>query len=441
VRVWDPVTGCPVGEPLAGHTGAVSGVCAVPGADREGRRDGRTWIASAGADSTVRVWDPVTGCPVGEPLAGHTGPVHMVCAVRGADASDPSGGRTWIASAGGDGTVRVWDPVTGHSVGEPMSASLTSVAALQPLQAPDAACAVVHSAGHVQLWDPDTAALTSVAPTDRHVSALTELGTRAGTGPAWVIADTTGRLAVLTPGQNAPTRATRLGDDTLCLLPVPGEPAQLACASRDGTVTLLDAATLHSTGPPLTGHAGPIRTLCLLTSVRDSVILASAGNDATIRLWDPRRRVALGKPLTGHIGWIWSLTAIPVPGRPASLLASAGADATVRLWDPRTGQAAQPPLHGHTDQVRAVACATASDGSTLLASGSHDGTVRLWHPATGQPIHTIPLGIPIHALLQQQPDHHSRRRTGDGATITVGLRTGVLSLDLDRSMFPTGDHF
>jgi hypothetical protein len=70
------------------------------------------------------------------------------------------------------------------------------------------------------------------------------------------------------------------------------------------------------------------------------------------------------------------------------------------------------------------------------ARWAHLGTVRLWHPTTGQPIHTIPLGIPIHALLPQPPDQHSRQRTHGGATITVGLRTGILSLDLSQTMFP-----
>ena len=37
-----------------------------------------TRIASGGFDNTVRVWDPATGKPVGDPLTGHTGPVWSV---------------------------------------------------------------------------------------------------------------------------------------------------------------------------------------------------------------------------------------------------------------------------------------------------------------------------------------------------------------------------
>jgi len=67
--------------------------------------DGR-WLASAGGDGTVRIWDPVTGT-AGHLLTGHTDPV-VALAVA------PDG--RWLASAGGDGTVRIWDPATGEAI-------------------------------------------------------------------------------------------------------------------------------------------------------------------------------------------------------------------------------------------------------------------------------------------------------------------------------------
>src|SRR5262249_31399143 len=45
---------------LTGHTGSVWAVVAVPLAD------GGTLLASAGADGTVRLWDPLTGAARGE---------------------------------------------------------------------------------------------------------------------------------------------------------------------------------------------------------------------------------------------------------------------------------------------------------------------------------------------------------------------------------------
>jgi len=75
VRLWDPVTGTPVGDPLTGHTDGVTAVAAVP------LPDGRTLLATTSDDETVRLWDPITAAPVGDPLTGHTDGVTAVAAV------------------------------------------------------------------------------------------------------------------------------------------------------------------------------------------------------------------------------------------------------------------------------------------------------------------------------------------------------------------------
>ena len=72
-------------------------------------------LASAGSDGTVRLWNPVTGQPVGAPL--HATAQAGVFGV----AFSPDG--KLLATAGDDGTVRLWDPVTGQPVGAPLRAT------------------------------------------------------------------------------------------------------------------------------------------------------------------------------------------------------------------------------------------------------------------------------------------------------------------------------
>ena len=67
-------------------------------------------LATAGGDNTVRLWDPGTGQPIGEPL-GHTG---MVTDVE----FSPDGHR--LATASGDRTVQLWDADTGRPIGDPL---------------------------------------------------------------------------------------------------------------------------------------------------------------------------------------------------------------------------------------------------------------------------------------------------------------------------------
>jgi hypothetical protein len=110
IRLWDPATGEPAGL-LSGHAGPVLALCRF-------EVDGRPRLASAGYDDVVRIWDPDTGAELqtlstrraGDEDGTGRGPaLRAVCQVREA-------GRTLVAAAGDDGTVGVWDPVTGEQV-------------------------------------------------------------------------------------------------------------------------------------------------------------------------------------------------------------------------------------------------------------------------------------------------------------------------------------
>ena len=77
-----------------------------------------TMLATAGADGTVRLWDTATQQEVGTPMTAGTQPVYTV-------AFSPDG--TMLATAGADGTVRLWDTATRQEVGTPMTAGTQPV--------------------------------------------------------------------------------------------------------------------------------------------------------------------------------------------------------------------------------------------------------------------------------------------------------------------------
>jgi WD40 repeat protein len=104
-------------------------------------------LATADGDGTVRLWNPATGQPVGAPLpvdASGNGGVNAV-------AFSPDG--RLLATAGGDGTVRLWDPATGQPIGSPLPAD-TSGTAYDVAFSPDGKLlASADSDGTVRLWE------------------------------------------------------------------------------------------------------------------------------------------------------------------------------------------------------------------------------------------------------------------------------------------------
>jgi WD40 repeat protein len=73
VKLWDPMTCQPVGDPLGGHVGWVLAVAPIS------LPNGRVLLATGGEDATVRIWDPLTSTEITRLVVG--APVHdlLVC--------------------------------------------------------------------------------------------------------------------------------------------------------------------------------------------------------------------------------------------------------------------------------------------------------------------------------------------------------------------------
>ena len=116
IILWDTSTWEQVVEPLVGHEEGSECenyheyVCPHQINSLSFSPDGRI-LASAGRDMTIRLWNPSTGESIGDPLTGHDDWISQV-------AFSPDG--TILASASWDGTILLWDPSTGESIEPPL---------------------------------------------------------------------------------------------------------------------------------------------------------------------------------------------------------------------------------------------------------------------------------------------------------------------------------
>ena len=367
---------------LPADPSTVSGVALSPGGNL---------LASAGADGTVRLWNPATGHPVGAPL-------HATSAQYGVKGVAFSPGGNLLASADGDGTVRLWNPATGHPARAPLQTGSGDQGGVNGVAFSPGGnlLASADGDGTVRLWNPATGhpARAPLQTGSGDQGGVNGVAFSPG-GNLLASADADGTVRLWNPhtGQpaGAPLHATGDQSPVFGVAFSPGG-RLLASADFDGMVRLWNPATGHPAGAPLHATSAHYGVYGVAFSPRGT-LLASAGADGTVRLWNPATGQPAGAPLQTSAQGFVSGVAFSPGGK---LLASAGADGTVRLFNPATGHPAGAPLQTHSGDQGGVNGVAFSPGGNLLASAGGDGTVRLWNPATGQPA-----GAPLHATSAQ----------------------------------------
>jgi len=363
---------------------------------------GERTIATASLDTTVRLWDPLTGRDLGALPAHH----------RWVWPFTLEAGGERLATGAGDGVVRVWSPseraelaalpghgeriwtavfdpagrllATGDDTGTARLFDLGSGQLVRELTghhqsvyrvafSPDGTLlATSDHQGVVRVWDVDGLAGSgpvhelaghpaAVYTLDFHpTEPLLASGDTAGQVRLWRLAG--GADGVAGPGGRAPD--IQCGGAVYRVLFSP-DGRRLAVGDSDGVLRLADPLT-GVVSHELAGHKGSLWPMEFRPDGRQVV---TASNDGTARIWDAATGLCL-RTVSGHGRRLTSLR-FSADGR---TLATCGNDGIIRLWEPRSGQYVGQ-LSGVSDRL--VSAVFRPDLPTIAAT-SAAGTVHLW---------------------------------------------------------------
>ncbi len=285
VWVWDAATGQPVG-PCLKAPGVPVGALAA------GRAGDRDVVITAGLDGSpsvdqIRIWDPVSGVQIGDPLPrGGRGPVAALAVSRVGD-------RDLIVCAAGDG-VAIWDAVTREAVVHLPFVKPDQPRALALALAPSGpglhllCAAALDSEVIVHEWDAATWRLESAIGVPVIVSYPT-LAFAWLVESLWIVfvdqRDRNIHIRDAFAGSVVGPAYTRPAAEIYALAAgrVDGRDVVVAGGS-DGTLTILDAASGVPIGEPLAGHEGPVWAVAL-TQVNGRDCVVSGGNDRRVICW------------------------------------------------------------------------------------------------------------------------------------------------------------
>lgn len=315
--------------------------------------------------------------------------------------------KMWVVIGGGDGSIRLYEPATGHLQTRPVHhGAVSSVTVLDDDQ-------VVSGGedGTICVWDLGSGQLRTLGELSGSIWAV------AAFGPGRTVsASQDGTVALWDTRGGHVGRMREHDGAAYCLAVLNG--GRVASGGEDCTVKLWeperqDVATWR-------GHRGAVRYLAAV----DAGHLASGSDDGMVKLWD--LQTATAQTLAEHANPVHCLCA--GGGR----VVSGSADHTVVAWDLAAGAART--LRQHTGRVNSVA--VLPDGRVV--SGGADHRVHLWDPLRDS-VRTLPASLAAVEAVGVLDERRVVAADCDGTLVVWDLETADLRMLDRRSLAASGD--
>ena len=350
-----------------------------------------------------------------------------------------------LATAGADGTVRVWSvsrvpapPPAKPEAPESLLVLRGSLGAVRSVDfRPDGKQLVAGAAdGGVTLWNLETPAVPSI-----NLPGSTEVQ------PRVAVASLDGRLLASTATINerpailvrdlekGKVRQTLLGHDSpVVSLAFSSDGTKLVSGSTDKTARVWDLADAKF--PEIARFAGHTNAVTAVAFNTDGQQVLSGSADNSAKLWS----VADAKELMNFAGHTGAIVAVAMPNNQPL---TASADKTVRVWNPANGQVART----QTETAAVTALALSRDG-TRLAVAAADRTIKVYPIAGGaaqltlsgppQDIGSVVFSADNSRLVSSSADAAIVWDSADGRLLEI-LPAGPTKLAFATPFSPTAD--
>lgn len=387
--------------------------------------DGR-FLATAGADGVVRLWDASTGQLI-DRLRGHNGRVEGVVFALGDSAL--------VTFGAADGTVRLWDvPAAAAST----TYEVREAANFMVVSGDLSRAMSVDRSGFIRVWETRYGRLTTknipglggadggalspdgsvlAVSSGKFYNFATDQMTHVSSGSP-VFAPTGRRLLVTAPEQARlwdPVAGTLVHEltgsaDNAAFSP---DGSTMATYGADGAIRLWDGVSGSSRATLRPPAARPVEGDSEVLFSPDGSLLAVAEPGGSIFVWEVatgRRISTVAFPSESEV----ALAFHPDGSLLAAVFSRGGEAGGLRVWDTRSGRL----LNAFDDPSEGIDRVAFHPSGKLLATADQRGTIRLWSPHQGEQLGALTGHVRSIQTMAFSSDGH-RLTTNDGHTVKV----------------------